>query len=123
MSDVIFGTFFDEMRKTEIMCAQVWMDLWVELCKDCGVTWEAVRVLPLTEELARNFAEDMYLYFCERMRGICTDALYESTGKDGRKFMEHVVAVSKKFGFDVSNVCDAPATFSEALARSQGKET
>ena len=115
MSDSTFGDFYDEVEKIPNVEAAVHMEMWVALVDDAK--WQEVRASALTEEWVRCFAEDMMNYWRERMQGICTDALYESAGRRGREFMDHIKAVAKGFGYDIAATCDAPATLSEALTR------
>lgn len=114
-----FGEFFDTIYEPHTTGA-IWMDEWTALVSP--EAWTAIKASEIKESLVTNFAEDMVYLFQSRMAGICTEGLYETIHKDGHEFLTRVSTVATFFGFDVSAICGAPATLSEAVFMAKKNE-
>ena len=110
-----FGEFFDkiaeETEKSHNIDAQIFIEEWVDIVSP--EEWKKVKQMPLTEELALAFVEDMAGMFWRRLSGIDSERLYDETIKSGHDFLEQIKEVVKQFGIEISS--QRSLTPSEAL--------
>jgi len=116
-----FGEFFDAINKWAEeqgnVDAKIHMEVWTKVVSPA--TWEEARAMELSAELFRNFAEDMAAYIRERIAGICTDALLDSTMNRGHAFLRATAEIGRQFGLEVQDdEVDVPLSLSDALVRS-----
>lgn len=111
-----FGEFFDriteEAEKSHNIDAQIFMEEWVDMVSP--EEWQKVKEMPLTEELAVAFVEDMAGMFWRRLSGIDSERLYEETIKSGHSFLEQIKEIAKRFSIEI-DFANRPITPSEAL--------
>lgn len=114
MSDKSFGEFFDEVKKTDGVMAEIFMKRWVGLVPPSK--WEEIRLLPLDMGMALNFAEDMAAYYQATIRMIESPFLYEDAIREGHEFLQGVHSVMEKFGLEIDiQEIDVPLTPSEVV--------
>ncbi len=92
------GEFFDELSKTKNGQGKIWLEDLVEECNPEQLA--EFRATPFNHEEVLFLRDAICSMMYERLRGICTDELYERVGKNGHQFLEEMGVLSAKHGVD-----------------------